>query len=343
MRVGFIVTLCEQLERFEPILRRTPGARFLVPAGRWPSPHHDSRQRILQCLYRRGLPPVTEAGGDFDLVVTAGESPASSIEAWLRPGGTLVQWRDPCHPSFSPTASSLVLASGPALLPPDGDLPSAVVGDPLLDTALEAGAAVRARRALGLSVPAERPLVLVHAEAGSRAVHALADALASLRLDFDVVVTASTEARLARSDPLPRALSGPGVSRPGEDIPRAELLAAADLVLAEGGGLLVEAAALGKPAWGLGAWNLPARRSGGVVDPVQEALRRWQWVDDAGELRALVSRCDEARREWAEWIRPVAQSLVGVADGGSTRRFVSSLRVLGPPDFPLPSSRVRSR
>ena len=58
MSIGFLVTLPEQIGRFEPLVRRMPGARFLLPRGRWPSPWLDSRAwtaRILAGFIRTEL------------------------------------------------------------------------------------------------------------------------------------------------------------------------------------------------------------------------------------------------------------------------------------------------
>ncbi len=330
MRVGFIVTHREQAERFEAVLRRTPGARFLVPAGRWPSFHHDPRQEVLQWLVRHGLFPVIRPSADFDLVITAGEIPEASTRSWLRPHGTIIGWRDPSVVPL-PSRPSLVLCSGPALRPAEGNRPWAVVGDPLLDAAREPGARFRARAALGLPSRSERRMLLLHFERDPAGLGGLVEDLARWRGEVDLVVTASTRVRLGSPTPLPRCLSGPGVYRPGDSIPHADLLAAADLVLAEPGPLLVEAAALGCPAYGLGSWNRPSRRSGAVEDPLDRILGGWQWIDDGEQLRKVIAAHPHQWREWSEAIRPVAETLLGPADGRSVQRMVECLRLLGPP------------
>ena len=328
MRIGFLITLSEQIELFEAVLRRTPGARFLLPAGRWPSTHLDSRAEILRILQERRLPPVIEARGEFDLVVAPGDLPSSTLLSWLRPGGAWALWRGP-RMAWSSPGASLLLAAGPAFSSSLSCQPSAIVGDPILDTALETGARSRARHALGIDTSDQQAVILLHGEANSTGLSSLGPQISLLRTEAWLVVTCSTLKSLDESQPLPPALIGPGVIRPGRSVPRAELLAAADLVLAEPGSLLLEAAALGRPCFGLGSWNLKRARSGAAIDPVHETLQRWEWVDDGEGLRRVLDWPLEEKLEFSRLLRPWAETLVGPADGHSVQRFVSALQLLG--------------
>lgn len=328
MRTGFLVTLPEQLESFEPVLRRTPGSNVLIPLGRWPSFHLNSRAEVMHIARERGLEPLTTPQGDFDLLVSQGELPESGLRSWLRERGALVEWRDP-GTLGQISSATLTLVSGPSLREDDPSCASVVIGDPILDIALQVGARSRARCALGLSPESERPLFLLRAEAGGEGLRALTQALASLRVEADLVLSCSTARRLL--DPLPfgRALQGPGVYPKREMLGEAELLAASDLVLAEPGVTLLRAAALGRPTLGLGSWNLQGS-SGQRQTPLARALQAFEWVDDSTQLARARGwlRSDPIAMMHAPTI--AARETLGPVDGNAVRRAVQALKLMGP-------------
>ncbi len=328
MRTGFLVTLPEQLECFEPILRRSPGSSILVPQGLWPSPHLNSRDELLRLTRQRGLTPATEPQREFDLVVSHGELPESSLRAWLRDRGTLVQWRGPGDQGRLSWAT-LALLSGPRLHEDDPFSASEIVGDPQLDTALQVGARSRARSFLGLSTDLGRPLFVLRAEAQCGGLKTLAPALARLRLDADLVLSCSSLRRLDDPKPFDRVLSGPGILVAGEKIATADLLAAADLVLAEPGEFLLRAAALGRVSLGLGSWNLK-RSLGGRGTPLDVALAEFEWVDDSDRLSRALAWAQEDPRALMVSASKVARGLLGPVDGNSVRRAVEALKLWGP-------------
>lgn len=328
MRTGFLVTLPGQLESFEPVLRRTPGSSVLVPSGRWPSPHFNTRTEVLRIVRDHGLEPLEEARGDFDLLVSHGELPERSLRAWLRERGALVEWRDPGTPGRISSAT-LTLLSGPALRDDDPANASVVVGDPVLDAALQLGARSRARCALGLPSQSERPLVLLRAEAGGEGLRALGHALASLRVEADLVLSCASARRLLDPSPFGRALSGPGIFPAAERVPLAELLAASDLVLAEPGDTLLRAAALGRPSLGLGSWTL-ATSAGAERTPLARALGAFEWVDDEDELRRARGWLREDPGEMMRAPMLAAREILGPVDGYAVQRAVQALQLMGP-------------
>jgi hypothetical protein len=328
MRTGFLVTLPEQLDSFEPVLRRTPGSSVLVPSGRWPSPHFNTRAEVLRIVREHGLVPLVEPRGDFDLLVSHGELPERKLRAWLRERGALVEWRDPGTPGRIPSAT-LTLLSGPLLRDDDPTNASVVIGDPVLDTALQLGARSRGRCALGLPAQSERALVLLRAEAGGEGLNALSHTLASLRVEADLVLSCASARRLLDPSPLGRALEGPGIFPAAERVPLAELLAASDLVLAEPGDTLLRAAALGRPALGLGSWTL-AGNVGAARTPLSRALRALEWADDEDQLHRA---CGWLRDDADELMRApmlAAREILGPVDGNAVKRAVQALELMGP-------------
>ncbi|HKI84919.1 MAG TPA: hypothetical protein VKA63_11370 [Candidatus Krumholzibacteria bacterium] len=327
MRTGFLVTLPEQLESFEAVLRRTPGSRILVAKGRWHSPELNSRAEVLRSAFEHGLEPLSEPQGEFDLLVSQGEVPEFSLRAWLRERGALVEWRDPGIPGRIPSAT-LTLVSGPSLCDEDPSRAKVVIGDPALDTALQPGARSRARYALGLSADSCRPLILLRAEATSEGIRAMTQALASLRVEADLVLSCSTARRLLDPRPFGAALAGPGIYPADGKIPEAELLAASDLVLAEAGTTLLRAAALGRPALGLGSCH-PGGSLSERETPLARALRAFEWVEDSDQLaraRAWL-RCEPIEMMRAP--KAASREILGPVDGNSVRRAVQALKLLG--------------
>ncbi len=326
MRVGFLITLSDQIERFEPVLRRTPGARFLVASGRWPSAHRDSRAEIIRRLSESGLAPVISPRAEFDLVVAGTESPESSVRAWLRPRGMRVLWQEPDAPETS-RSPSLILCAGEASLPLDPASLAQSIGEPFLDAALARGTRPQARHRLGLDCDASRPVLLVHGEAQGGALEYLAAALAALRLDFELLVSASELRRLERRVAIPSALRGPGIHRLPAEFPRAEALAACDLVLAEPGVLLLQAAALGRPAVALGARD--ARRGPREIRlPTELVLDSTLWVHDPLELSGCAHWLSNSPLDYLAELREKAEMVVGVIDGHATARAVAALQIL---------------
>lgn len=330
MRVGFHVTLCDQIQRFEPLLRRTPGARFLVPAGRWPSAHRDSRAEIIRLLHASGLAPAISPRADFDLLVAGAESPESSLRAWLRPRGMRVLWHEPdtSPPSLTPC---LTLCPGRAQLPADSAGLAQVVGDPALDLAVQAGARARALHRLGLAPDSERPVLLLHGESLSHGLDSLAGALASLRIDHDLLVSSTELRRLERHRALPSLLQGPGIHRLPHEFPLALALAASDLVLSDPGVLALQAAALDRPVLLLGS---PRQ-----IETVREiplsshsALRGLSWIRDAEGLHTAVDRALHSTHADRMEARALAEDVVGVVDGSATRRAVAALQILAAGD-----------
>lgn len=324
MRVGFLISLCDQIERFEPVLRRTPGSRFLVGPGRWPSAHRDSRAEIIRRLGASGLAPVISPRPEFDLVVAGSEIPENSIRAWLRPRGTRVHWREADAPAPL-VPSALLLCGGEGSRPPQGAGLVECVGDPALDAATEPATRSRTRQRLGLGE--DLPVLLVHGEEPAGNLDALATAVATLRTEFRILVGASERRRLRVRSAVPPALRGPGILHLPPETTRAEALAACDLVLAEPGLLLVQAAALGIPGLALGH---PAmlREFRELELPIESALRGLEWITDPGELAARVRWLLSDGREYLQEAQARAQRVLGLVDGGATRRTVSALQLL---------------
>jgi hypothetical protein len=328
MRVGLLIHRLEQIERFEPVARRLPGARFCLPPGRWPSKRVDSRTLIARILAARGLPPVIQPRSDFDLVLSDGGLPEAATRAWLRPRGALVRWRDGTgEVDVRRGAPALILATGPALLPPDGTTPAQAVGDPLLDAVRESGARGRARSFLGLDGRPDRPVILVHADADG--VDALAPALARLRDQAEIVVTVAWERRLAGGAVFPPALQGPGVARILDGPPRADLLAAADLVVADPGVFLSQAVAAGRAVVGCGRWRL---RPGHPLaeGPSGAVLAGIEWVDGLADVEEALEIARQEPDALVFGCREAAFALWGEPDGQATRRVVQALQLLGP-------------
>lgn len=217
MDLGFVLTLPSDLERFEPLARRLPGSGFVLAPGRWPSAWLDSRRWLERSLRarRRHCEPARR---QFSLLVAPAGLPARSIAPWAAPGARLLRLRA-ADPRF---------------------------GDPRLDAAFEVGAAVRARRTLGLS--GERPIRLIVSGDPERQLARFAAVLASMRSEAELVVMPSESAWLRSGHRLPRALQGPGIAILREEIPWAELLAACECVMGDDLPALVDAMRLGKPA-----------------------------------------------------------------------------------------------
>jgi hypothetical protein len=333
MRAGFFLTLCDQIPRFEPLLRRTPGARFLVPPGRWPSSHRDSRAEIIRRLHASGLAPVISPAPDFDLVVAGAEAPEPTVRAWLRPRGTRVLWRDADAPLpfFAP---SLTLCAGEALLPSTPGALARAVGDPLLDEASRPTTRARARHRLGLAQPGSRPLILVHGEHGRRGLEALSPALAALRIEGDLLLSCSELRRLERPQAFPRVLQGPGILPTSGLLSPAEALAACDLVLAEPGVLALQAAALGRTTLLLGSRH-ELRTVSEAPSPAQRALEGMYWVEDRHALSEQLAWALGDAHDYREEARSRAEEVVGVMDGGATGRAVAALQLLAAGDEAL--------
>jgi len=237
-----------------------------------------------------------------------------------------VLWREPDTPEPI-VAPSLTLCSGEASLPRDRSLVAKAVGDPLLDAAIQAGARARARHRLGLDPESGRPVILLHGEANAGALESMATALGSLRINCELLVGASELRRLERLRAIPSLLQGPAIHRLSPESSRAEALALSDLVLAEPGTLLLQAAALGRPCLALGSPRaLPAPRE--LVIPMDEFTRDVVWIEDPSEVSRVVDWALHDSRDYRLELRALAERIHGVVDGQATTRAVSALQIL---------------
>ncbi len=298
----------------------------------------DSRKWTARVVRERGWQPQIRPAANLGAIVTCGEVPAARLRAWLRPDGDIVLWRDEQTPEHLLAAllplAALVLAPGEAWAL---GTRLAVTGDPRLDAALEPGAAARARGYLGLGAPGERALVLVLPSADGVAFEKMGRAIVTLRADADVVVAPPSLRWLSGRRPVPDALYGPGVSVVVGRPTRAELLAAADLVIAESGMALFDALALGVPALGIttAAPLAPARAgsaAGGeptcLCDPVAAAADAVEWVDEPLDLAAAALRILRNPRPTLERGMDAASHLCGTVDGQAAARVASALQAV---------------
>lgn len=320
MRVGFALTLPEQLDRLEPVARRIPGARWIVPAGRWPSPWLDSRQWLIEALERRGLPEPAAPLGELDLVLLSGGVPSEAVGPWLAPTGAPLRLSDERDTALEAGGLAVAAAWGSD---------SMELGDPRLDEARGAAARARARSLLGLSTDAPRPVLLVRSERGGVALARLAPAVARMRAEWDIVVAPSAECWLRSPRPVPAALHGPGVLVLRDSLRWSELLSLADAVLAEPGRLALDAAALGLPT---ALMTLESPRSGRVGVPSHwphsDVWSDLPQVHDPQDLvpESFVRR--EAALELRDHLRPRLLPLVGEIDGCAARRVAEKVRSL---------------
>lgn len=245
-----LFALPEDVERFEPVLRRCRGAEALLAPGRFLPATVDSRALVREALRARGWLPRERATREFDRILTTSCVAPSAAAAWLAPGGRVVVWHEPgvgsrWHLGLGESARAALQPPIAAVVAPtreflDGIHPehATVVGDPLLDASFEPGAAGRARASFGLT--GERPVVVVALE--RRLDPPWTAALAALRADVDVVLLPSDALWLgtAATGRWPRALTGPGIHlvHPRGTCRRADALAAADLVVGQRGAIL---------------------------------------------------------------------------------------------------------
>ncbi len=329
MDVGILVSLPEHIERFEPVVGKLPGSDFVLSDGRWPSQWRDSRRMTTARLAATGR-AWARRSRQFDVLVATNAVACSVVQERLRPRGRLVVWRD--DPSvddmlmgdvavagedggasvITSVQPPVVLSAGADWLPDPLDPWSCAVGDPAVDAASSAAARARARAFLGLTDP-DRPCVLVYQRSYDGAVQHLAPALARLRADCDVMLRVHSRAWLGGSQPVARCFRGPGVSVVTTVPTRAELLAAADVVLAEPSLLLHQAIGHGIPAAGLG----PGRDGFGLA-----------WVDDRSQVdptvRWLLARDEDYLQSTARHSR----GITGPVDAGAAERVARQVRDL---------------
>lgn len=310
MRVGIVVSLPSDVERFVPVLRRLSGADFVLPAARWPHPRIDTRRWTLESVLRHGSRPLEEPDESFDLLLVAQNLSARLLRPWLSPRGRVVLWGGETgfsrlspgergvsvsdrEGSVAMTPSSFDVAfscaAHEAWLPPARGWPELVLGDPRAEGFFDVGAAARARAYLGLETESRRsrPVLLLLRERADGAIERWARRLCALRADFDLVVAPSERLRLDPEAIHPRALTGPGIRlHQGEKGGRlADLLAAADVVLAEPGARARLAHELGRPTWLL--LDDPSdlrRRPDQEPSPLQRAMEGLPAVRDPDRL-----------------------------------------------------------
>lgn len=231
-RIGFLVTLPEHVERFDPVRRRIPGSRLVLAPGRWPG-EVDSHRLVARALTASRSPiPREEPGADLDLLLTHGEVPPARLRAWLSPEGILASWVGPGgRPGPGPNFRAVADPTRP------GDL---VVGDPRLDCGRQGAARSRGRTGLGLAA-STRPLVAVVRDGGW--TPAWDEAVARLRTELDLAVLRTSRDRLGRRA-WPRGLTGPGIVDGGV-VAYADLLAAADLCVSDAPTAVLDARSLG--------------------------------------------------------------------------------------------------
>lgn len=244
-----LFALPEDVERFEPVLRRCRGAEALLAPGRFLPATRDSRALVRAALRERGWLPRERATREFDRILTTTRVAPAAVAAWLVPGGRTVVWHEPGLPSrwrlgipehpqtaLQPEIAAIAAPTADGL---DGVHPehAIAVGDPLLDASFEPGAAARARAALGLR--GDRPTVVVLL--GETPDPSWARAIAALRVEVDVILMTSDALWLAGDGgSWPRALTGPGIHlvAPTGSCRRADALAVADLVVGRASAML---------------------------------------------------------------------------------------------------------
>jgi len=266
-----LFALPEDVERFEPVLRRCRGAEALLAPGRFLPAVRDSRDLVREALRQRGWMPRERAAREFDRILTTTRVAPSAVAAWLAPGGRTVVWneagvRSRWHLGLQTPPRAAAQPEIAAIAAPTDDVLEGVhpehataVGDPLLDASFEAGAASRARHALGLR--GERPVVLVLLDAIPDPLWAAS--LAALRSEADLVVLMSDALCLAGDGgSWPRVLTGPGIHLVEAlgTCRRADAIAVADLVVGQPGTLL-------DAAWRRGRRTLTLQERGGAHAP----------------------------------------------------------------------------
>lgn len=244
-----LFSMPEDVERFEPVLRRCHGAEALLSPGRFLPATRDSRALVRAALRERGWLPRERATRAFDRILTTTRVAPSAVAAWLAPGGRAVLWHDPAiasrwevgvgTSSRSALQPEIAAVAAPTAACLTGVHPehATAVGDPLLDVSFETGAAARGRAALGLS--GDRPVLVVALDAIPEPRWAAA--IAALRAEADVVLLVADALWLAGDGGRwPRTLTGPGLYLVGPAglCRRAEALALADCVVARPGALL---------------------------------------------------------------------------------------------------------
>jgi hypothetical protein len=314
MRIGIVVGLPSDVERFEPVLRRLPGAEFVRTRAEWPSPHFDARGATDRALLRRGRSALDEASADFDLLMARDSYSPTHLQDWLTERGRLVAWRDPgfrsrLAPEERPDVESDVVAGPLGVLTARAEVAftalssscwrhrnarrvvEVLTGDPIADAFFDVGAAARARASLGCHDDA-RPLVLVLAEQADGACTRWSGEIAGLRSEYEVVLLPSDRLLLHASWRFPRAWGGPGMHlRRDESEPAlADLFAAAAVVIAEPGARGRLAAELGVPT--LIAVENPAlyrNRVGEVPSPLWESVEQLHQCESATSLAGMLT------------------------------------------------------
>jgi len=285
MRIGFAVTLPEQIDRFVPVAARIPGVRWIVPPGRWPSAWLDSHQWTRKILLGRERVQIAEAQACLDLIVTGGGVRAESLRPWQHPAGELVRFVDEW--AAPPAWDAELLA------------PDSFGGDPRIEVALEPATRARARANLGLSSSTSRPCVVIRAEESGGVSSHFAPELSRLRFEFDLIVAPANATWLHGRTPVPRALHGPGIAIVRDRLSWAELLAVADVVIAEPGAFAADAQRLGKPLVLLGverarrlgqrSWTGDFERAVAVRDPGQLEAALWLAIDERTAIQSTLT------------------------------------------------------
>jgi hypothetical protein len=326
LRVGFAISLPEQMERLAPVARRLAGARWIIPAGRWPSLWLDSRQWTTDALRRSAFSTPAAPHAELDLVVLPGGIPPRAVEPWLHPEGGILPFHDERRSLLGRASLRLSLAPGwtPSL---DEGCEVLFVGDPRLDVAARAATRASARAALGLRDDEGRRCIVLRSEGGSPALGRLAHALAQLRSEADLIVAPSAECWLRTRRPQPATLCGPGIFVVRDRLEWAELLAVADVVIAEPGKFALDALALGKAVLLMGSEPLRAGRFAVPASWPQKQL--WQelpFVHEPAAVSRQLARCEDEAADLRRALAADLAPLVGPLDGAAAARAAAAIR-----------------